>query len=275
MLKHMTLNAIVKYIEDNLENKPISTECLVSYSGFSRRYLQLLFKEHLGISVGKYIQLRRVSRAAVLLKYTNLALSHIAENLFYDSQQTFTREFKKNTGHTPLQYRKNEIWTFDNLTGKKKLPLKIPPADIRFMERKRVSGVLEKYTESIPYTGINSELRWRHIEARMSESAGPLHISNRVMAGCKKNSEIEINSIYWSKGENKNEEIILPAGHYACFRFTGNRADYIQYINNIYMSVLPYYGIQKKGEYDMEIISRDDNGDFVFEYYLPVMNPVP
>ncbi|HBN7305367.1 TPA: helix-turn-helix transcriptional regulator, partial [Escherichia coli] len=68
---------------------------LVNYSGYSKRYLQLLFKSKIGISVGKYIQLRRITRAATLLRFTNLSISNISARLLYDSQQTFTREFKK------------------------------------------------------------------------------------------------------------------------------------------------------------------------------------
>ncbi|HHO4621935.1 TPA: helix-turn-helix transcriptional regulator [Escherichia coli] len=73
----------------------IDINVLVDYSGYSRRYLQLLFKENIGVTLGKYIQLRRITRAAILLRFTNLNILDISERLFYDSQQTFTREFKK------------------------------------------------------------------------------------------------------------------------------------------------------------------------------------
>ncbi|EFO1650754.1 hypothetical protein DWH30_24245, partial [Escherichia coli] len=46
--------------------------------------------------------------------------------------------------------------------------------------------------------------------------------------------------------------------------------DYVFYINNIYMNVLPYYGLQKRSTYDLEIITRNADGSFYFEYYLPV-----
>ncbi|EFC0398052.1 helix-turn-helix transcriptional regulator, partial [Escherichia coli] len=90
---------------------------LVARSGYSRRNLQLLFKRFVGMPVGKYIRLRRVSRSAVLLRLTNLPLSVISTTLCYDSQQTFTREFKKHTGYTPKQYRENKVWVFHNITG--------------------------------------------------------------------------------------------------------------------------------------------------------------
>lgn len=94
-IKQLTIKAILEYIEDNIEVKSIDIESIVCFSGYSRRYLQSLFKSHMGVPIGRYIQLRRVSRAAVLLRLTSLSLASIAGKLCYDSQQTFTREFKK------------------------------------------------------------------------------------------------------------------------------------------------------------------------------------
>ncbi|HFL8540225.1 TPA: helix-turn-helix transcriptional regulator, partial [Escherichia coli] len=90
---------------------------LVQYSGYSRRYLQLLFKKMIGLPVGKYIQRRRITRAATYLRLTSLPVSVISDKLCYDSQQTFSREFKKNSGYTPFQYRKNKLWMFKYQTG--------------------------------------------------------------------------------------------------------------------------------------------------------------
>ncbi|EFI4436411.1 AraC family transcriptional regulator, partial [Escherichia coli] len=41
MLQRMTINAILKYIEDNIESVRVDINKLVRYSGYSRRYLQL------------------------------------------------------------------------------------------------------------------------------------------------------------------------------------------------------------------------------------------
>ncbi|ENF08153.1 transcriptional regulator domain protein, partial [Escherichia coli P0304777.8] len=44
MIKEATINSILKYIDENIEVFPININVLVKYSGYSRRYLQLLFK---------------------------------------------------------------------------------------------------------------------------------------------------------------------------------------------------------------------------------------
>ncbi|EAQ7915528.1 hypothetical protein ACV2BG_004772 [Escherichia coli] len=57
MLKTIAVNAIVEYIENNLELMHINADALVEYSGYSKRYLQILFSLIIGIPVGKYIQM--------------------------------------------------------------------------------------------------------------------------------------------------------------------------------------------------------------------------
>ncbi|EHU9741288.1 helix-turn-helix transcriptional regulator, partial [Escherichia coli] len=119
MLKEMMVNSVIQHIEDNLENYFITIDSLVIYSGYSRRYLQLVFKQCIGMPIGKYIRVRRASRSAALLKLTKLSILDISERLLYDSQQTFTREFRKIIGCTPMQYRNNACWQLEKLLGRK------------------------------------------------------------------------------------------------------------------------------------------------------------
>ncbi len=59
-IKQLTIKAILEYIEDNIEVKSIDIESIVC-SGYSRRYLQSLFKSHIENVDGRYIlRLRRV-----------------------------------------------------------------------------------------------------------------------------------------------------------------------------------------------------------------------
>ncbi len=44
MINEMTITSILSYIEENIEITSINIDTLVQYSGYSRRYLQLLFK---------------------------------------------------------------------------------------------------------------------------------------------------------------------------------------------------------------------------------------
>ncbi|EFO1309999.1 AraC family transcriptional regulator, partial [Escherichia coli] len=47
-----------------------------------------------------------------------------------------------------------------------------------------------------------------------------------------------------------------------------------QFINNIYMNALPFYGLQKRNTYDLEVIYKNNDDSYRFEYYLPICNDV-
>ncbi|EIX1199025.1 helix-turn-helix domain-containing protein [Escherichia coli] len=270
MLKEMTINAILDYIEDNIEVSPIDINSLVEYSGYSRRYLQLLFFDYIGMPVGKYIQRRRVSRAAVLLRLTNLPLVTISEKLCYDSQQTFTREFKKHTGYTPLRYRKDKVWTFKNQTGHRHLDTLFPIPELRRLENKDFWGTPVNFKGKIPYTVENSQQKWNMVNSLFSRCDEPLFISNTITKENRINDNFIITSIFWAKKEHSSTQGTIGGGLFAYFFFHGSIKDYIFHMNNIYMNVLPYYGLQKRSTYDLEIITRNTDGSFCFEYYLPV-----
>ncbi|MDD8641858.1 helix-turn-helix transcriptional regulator [Escherichia coli] len=73
--------------------------------GYSHRHLQRLFLMYTGIPLGEYIRRRRLNRVALLLRLSQRSFHDIALSTGFDSQQSMNRDFKKNTGLTPKQYR--------------------------------------------------------------------------------------------------------------------------------------------------------------------------
>ena len=68
-------------------------------------YLNRLVKQNLGQSTKQYIQNRRIDEAKRLLRYTELSVADIAEQLNFETASYFVRAFSKVTKTTPLQYR--------------------------------------------------------------------------------------------------------------------------------------------------------------------------
>ncbi|TLI90769.1 helix-turn-helix domain-containing protein [Escherichia sp. E4736] len=270
MLKTLTVNAITQYIEDNLEVMSIDINTLIDYSGYSRRYLQILFKNNIGMPVGKYIQLRRITRAAVLLRLTNLNIAHISGKLHYDSQQTFTREFKKNSGYTPLQYRKYKLWSFKNMLGPRKVNMNIPTPTLRHLEKKRFFGKKIYYTEIIPTIDPIAQRKWSTIDSLLSKSNNQIYISHKHESDKVDSKHMFFNAIIWDDSESNTSSETLSEGSYAYFSFTGTKSDYRKFIYNIYMNTLPFYGLQKKDSYDLEIIKKSEFDMYHFEYFLPL-----
>lgn len=71
--------------------------------GYSRRYLDLLFKEHLGISPKTLCTIARFQSFFKYLTLGEFKASGKIADLYYD-QSHFIKEFKRYTGFTPTQY---------------------------------------------------------------------------------------------------------------------------------------------------------------------------
>ncbi len=64
-----------------------------------------------GHAIGAYIRARRLSKSAVALRLTARPILDIALQYRFDSQQTFTRAFKKQFSLTPALYRRSPDWS--------------------------------------------------------------------------------------------------------------------------------------------------------------------
>lgn len=69
-------------------------------------YLSRLFKEEKGITLQKYIQQEKIQKAKNLLASTNISISIIAQLTGYTHFSHFSMTFKKATGFSPVDYRK-------------------------------------------------------------------------------------------------------------------------------------------------------------------------
>lgn len=99
------IDASVKFIEGNFERE-ISLSDIANYVFLSQSYFARAFKEYMGVSPINYLLMVRIKRAKELLKESNQKVMEISQNVGFSSQQRFNEIFKKNTGMTPLEYRK-------------------------------------------------------------------------------------------------------------------------------------------------------------------------
>lgn len=98
--------ACIQYINSHL-NEPISIEDVARHIHRSVAYTAKHFKENLEFNLGEYITHARIQEAKSLLRYTDKTLSEISSYLCFSSQSYFQNVFKKITGMTPNEYRKN------------------------------------------------------------------------------------------------------------------------------------------------------------------------
>ena len=71
----------------------------------STSYLEHIYKEYFGISLGKEIIQTRIDHATHLLNSKEYTITEIAELCSYDNLEHFSRQFKKYKGLSPRKYR--------------------------------------------------------------------------------------------------------------------------------------------------------------------------
>jgi len=94
-----------EYIEENLQTA-ITLKELANYSGYSPWHIGHMFKEISGKSPYEYIRLRRLTRAALVMRDENKKVIDVALDFVFDSQEGFTRAFTKEFGISPYKYHK-------------------------------------------------------------------------------------------------------------------------------------------------------------------------
>ena len=97
----------VNYINNNFE-RDISLKDISKYVFLSPSYFIKAFKDEMKISPINYLLRLRVERAKELLTETGQKIGDIAINVGFSNQQRFNEIFRKYTGMTPLQYRKQK-----------------------------------------------------------------------------------------------------------------------------------------------------------------------
>ncbi|WP_158785047.1 superoxide response transcriptional regulator SoxS [Pantoea sp. BAV 3049] len=98
------IHTLTDWIESNLD-KTLSIDEVAAKSGYSKWHLQRMFRTVTRQTLGGYIRERRLTLAAEALRQTQRPVFDIAMQYGYDSQQTFSRVFRRQFSQTPTAYR--------------------------------------------------------------------------------------------------------------------------------------------------------------------------
>lgn len=109
---------IVDQIETSMDMNPNVLQ-LAEQTGLSPWHFQKLFKGLVGDSLGAYVRGRKLTKAADLLKHSQLGILDIALEVGFNSHEAFSRSFKQQFEISPSDFRESEIKL--NLKQKPKL----------------------------------------------------------------------------------------------------------------------------------------------------------
>ncbi|MEF3304443.1 helix-turn-helix transcriptional regulator [Paenibacillus sp. GYB003] len=103
---HQKISEIAAYIHEHYP-EPITLESVAKTFYISPSYLSRVFVKLTGFHFREYIQVVRVREAEKRLKQTKDKVQAIAEQVGFEHIAHFNRIFKKQTGLSPLRYRKH------------------------------------------------------------------------------------------------------------------------------------------------------------------------
>lgn len=96
---------VLNLLHENLTHNWSLNE-LAEKSGISRSGLASKFKNSLGDTPLNYLSKLRIQKASNLLISTDLTIEQISHSLGYNDSFVFSKNFKKNLGQNPSEYRK-------------------------------------------------------------------------------------------------------------------------------------------------------------------------
>lgn len=96
---------IIKILNENI-NSRLSVEELCKKLNYNKSYAFKVFKADTGIPIMTYFTKLKIERAKKLLRETDKSITEISAELAFDAPDYFSKTFKKQTGFTPLRYRR-------------------------------------------------------------------------------------------------------------------------------------------------------------------------
>jgi len=103
-----TVRSTIDYIDSHLKD-PLTLTEIADALFINPSYLSGLFSKEKGMSLMSYLKKSRIEASKWKLCYTDNSVANIALIYQFSSQSYFISCFKKLTGETPLQYRKNHL----------------------------------------------------------------------------------------------------------------------------------------------------------------------
>lgn len=242
-------------MEDNLEN-PITLGEIAEASGLSTYYFSRLFNIFAGESPMSYLRHRRLTEAALRLENTpGYSLINLALDYGFESQEAFTRAFKRNFGIPPGKYRKERLslhtkfrlrLTSSQLSLRQGAPKMIPEFATR--QAFHVIGLTGDFSKDTADTSKDTTNTivdlWRNLNARYDEF-DPATIDRDYNYGvCLRGdgnnftylAAIAANSL--KKVPKGMTGLKVEAGNYAVFHLTIDKATPInQQFNDAYQGI--------------------------------------
>jgi YesN/AraC family two-component response regulator len=106
-LETSAIQQVIQYIQSTIPGE-ITLQEAAAKVHLNPSYLSQLFKQQMKMNFIDYVCEQRMERAKKLLAQTSLRISEVAERVGYADLPYFSNAFKRVTGKTPTEFRKND-----------------------------------------------------------------------------------------------------------------------------------------------------------------------
>ncbi|WP_167568941.1 response regulator [Brevibacillus migulae] len=104
--KNELVEKAMRYMEENYANEELSLQEVATQVHISPTYLSIIFKQEKGVNFSDYLLETRMKKAMEYLRHHNMKAYEVAEKVGYSNPQYFSVCFKKYTGYSPMDFKK-------------------------------------------------------------------------------------------------------------------------------------------------------------------------
>jgi AraC family transcriptional activator of mar-sox-rob regulon len=257
MYQQQVITALLAWIEQNLD-QPLTLDDIAAKSGYSKWHLQRLFKELTGEILGTYARRRRLTAAARELRLTSHGVAFIADKYQFDSQQTFTRCFKKQFGMPPAGYRRSTDWSGQGMQPPLRLmDAPLPQAEIITLPAMQLVGRTQHRSCTLgQLLHSKNELRqhaWRQMMPMEAETSAVVYGLTSLEADSRlRGGQRMAYTLALADERAEGERVLIEQGDYASFAYQGQVEELQNFIARLYDTAMPMMKAIRRPGKDIE-----------------------
>lgn len=261
MNMHDFVYDLCKWIDLHL-HEDMNADIISARSGYSKWYLQRIFRNVTGLGLTKYVRCRRLSEAIAELWYSDEPIIDIAARYGFSSQQAFTRALKEYSGKTPREVRVNPLLDCGLILPpfKKEISPEDNPRFI-FLPQMQLSGMRHSYQSKFSTLDrFNMEIRTGFLTHHFRNDAYlPARIYGLSHLFSRRSSPGQILLSYTTASDCDTEcifspvvPVFFPGGRYLQFRYVGEKCGMQEFILDVNRIILPRLNVVRRRGPDIE-----------------------